>query len=84
MIQLRDSIFGQQVNKEIRTVELEATGVIQSSLYETMLNSGYNSMLTYFLSDVYAWTIDFTRLDKGDRFKVIYTEKLWMIVFQLA
>lgn len=75
VIQLRDSIFGQQVNKEIRTVELEATGVIQSSLYETMLNSGYNSMLTYFLSDVYAWTIDFTRLDKGDRFKVIYTEK---------
>ena len=28
-----------------------------------------------FLADVYAWTIDFTRLDKGDRFKVIYTEK---------
>lgn len=75
VIQLRDSVFGQQVNKEVRTVELEATGVIQSSLYETMLNSGYNSMLTYFLSDVYAWTIDFTRLDKGDRFKVIYTEK---------
>ena len=32
-------------------------------------------MLTYFLADVYAWTIDFTRLDKGDRFKVIYNEK---------
>jgi len=27
------------------------------------------------MADVYAWTIDFTRLDKGDRFKVIYTEK---------
>lgn len=75
VIQLRDSIYGKQVNKPIRTVELEATGVIESSLYETMLNSGYNSMLTYFMADVYAWTIDFTRLDKGDRFKVIYTEK---------
>lgn len=75
VIQLRDSIFGEQVNKPIRTVELEATGVIQSSLYETMQNSGYNNMLTYFMADVYAWTIDFTRLDKGDRFKVIYTEK---------
>lgn len=75
VIQLRDSIFGKEVKKPIRTVELEATGVIESSLYETMLNSGYNSMLTYFLADVYAWTIDFTRLDKGDRFKVIYTEK---------
>ena len=75
VIQLRDSLFGQQVNKPIRTVELEATGVIESSLYETMQNSGYNNMLTYFMADVYAWTIDFTRLDKGDRFKVIYTEK---------
>lgn len=75
VIQLRDSIYGKQVNKPIRTVELEATGVIESSLYETMQNSGYNKMLTYFMADVYAWTIDFTRLDKGDRFKVIYTEK---------
>lgn len=75
VVQLRDSIYGEEVNKPIRTVELEATGVIESSLYETMQNSGYNNMLTYFLADVYAWTIDFTRLDKGDRFKVIYTEK---------
>ncbi len=75
VIQLRDSIYGKQVDKPIRTVELEATGVIESSLYETMQNSGYNNMLTYFMADVYAWTIDFTRLDKGDRFKVIYTEK---------
>ena len=75
VIQLRDSIYGKQVSKPIRTVELEATAVIESSLYETMQNSGYNNMLTYFMADVYAWTIDFTRLDKGDRFKVIYTEK---------
>ncbi len=75
VIQLKDSLYGKQVNKPIRTIEREATGVIESSLYETMLNSGHNNMLTYFLSDVYAWTIDFTRLDKGDRFKVIYTEK---------
>ena len=75
VVQLRDSVFGKKIQKPIRTVELQATGVIQSSLYETMQNSGYNSMLTYFLADVYAWTIDFTRLDKGDRFKVIYTEK---------
>ena len=75
IIQLRDSIYGKQVKKPIRTVELQATGTIESSLYETMQDSGYNVNLTYFLSDVYAWTIDFTRLDKGDRFKVIYTEK---------
>ena len=75
LIALQDSIYGKKVTKEIKIVEQQATGVIESSLYETMQNSGYNSYLTYFLADVYAWTIDFTRLDKGDRFKVIYTEK---------
>ena len=54
---------------------MEASGVINSSLYETMQNSGINDELTYYLSDIYAWTVDFFRLQKGDRFKVIYTEK---------
>ena len=74
-IQLRDSIFGEKVTKPIRTVELHGAGTIQSSLYETMQNSGLNDQLTYYLADVYAWTIDFFRLQKGDRFKVIYTER---------
>ena len=74
-IHLRDSLFGEEVVKPFRTVELEAAGIIESSLYETMQNSGINEALTYYLSDVYAWTIDFFRLQKGDRFKIIYTEK---------
>ena len=40
-----------------------------------MQNIGINESLTYYLSDIYAWTIDFFRLQKGDRFKIIYTEK---------
>jgi murein DD-endopeptidase MepM/ murein hydrolase activator NlpD len=75
VIHLRDSLYGQEVVKPTRVVELEASGVIESSLYETMQNSGINESLTYYLSDVYAWTVDFFRLQKGDRFKVIYTEK---------
>ena len=38
-------------------------------------DSLYGNDLTYYLSDVYAWTVDFFRLQKGDRFKIIYTEK---------
>lgn len=74
-IHLRDSLYGEQVKKPVRLVELEASGIINSSLYETMQNSGINESLTYYLSDVYAWTVDFFRLQKGDRFKIIYTEK---------
>ena len=75
VIQLKDSLLANKVKKPVRIVELQATGVIATSLYDTMNASGYNSNLTYYLADVYAWTIDFNRLAKGDRFKVIYTER---------
>ena len=75
VIQLRDSIYGKKVGKPIKIITKEGNGLIKNSLYETMMNSGLNDQLTYYLADVYAWNIDFYRLHKGDRFKVIYTEK---------
>ena len=75
VIQLRDSIYGKKVDKPVRTVRLKGAGEIESSLYKTMSNSGLNEQLTYYISDVYAWNIDFYRLQKGDRFKVIYEEQ---------
>ena len=76
VIQLRDSIYGKQISKPIKLIMREGTGIIQNSLYESMINSGLSDQLTYYLSDVYAWNIDFYSLRKGDRFKVIYTEKV--------
>jgi len=74
IVHLRDSIYGKKVSKEIQTKEQMAVGTIHSSLYETMQEIGVNDALTYYLADVYAWTIDFSRLYPGDRFKVIYDE----------
>jgi murein DD-endopeptidase MepM/ murein hydrolase activator NlpD len=75
VVQLRDSIYGKKVVKPIKIVTKEGNGLIENSLYETMTTSGLNDQLTYYLADVYAWNIDFYRLHKGDRFKVIYSEK---------
>ena len=75
VVQLRDSIYGKKVVKPIKIVTKEGNGLIENSLYETMISSGLNDKLTYYLADIYAWNIDFYRLHKGDRFKVIYTEK---------
>ena len=75
VVHLKDSIYANKILKEYEIKELETSGVIYSSLYETMKSNGINESLTYSLSDVYAWNIDFFRLQKGDKFKVIYTEK---------
>ena len=34
-----------------------------------------NPNLTYDVADIYAWTLDFYKLQKGDQFKLIYEEK---------
>ncbi len=73
-IQFKDSVFGKTVVKPKSYKEMEASGVIDNSLYVTLEEQNMNPLLTYYLSDIYAWTIDFFRLEKGDRFKVIYTE----------
>ena len=73
-IQLKDSVFGETVVKPKSYKEMEASGIIENSLYLTLEEQNMNPLLTYYLSDIYAWTIDFFRLEKGDRFKVIYTE----------
>lgn len=47
---------------------------INSSLWNDMLAAGASPLLIVSLSDIYAWTIDFFALQKGDRFRVLYEE----------
>ena len=51
---------------------LVSQGVITSSLWNTMKASGADPMLALHLADIYAWTIDFYGLQKGDSFRVAY------------
>ena len=76
VINFQDSIHAYTSRKPIKYVEKTATGVINSSISQTLEEQGLSPRLAYKLADdIYAWTIDFRRLQKGDRFKVIYTDK---------
>ena len=72
---IKDSIFAKLDKKQIKTVQKTAAGIITSNLSNTIEEQGINYSLTYKLSDIYAWTVDFFHLQKGDKFKVIYEEK---------
>jgi len=61
--------------KEIRTELKTASGIITSSLWESMTENGINPLLANDLSEIYAWTIDFFGLQDGDKFKIIYQAK---------
>ena len=71
---LRDSLKIYRDKKPVKIVTKEASGVINSSLYLSLEKQGYNPELAITLSEVYAWSIDFYHIQKGDRFKVIYDE----------
>ena len=49
---------------------------INSSLWNDMRDAGVSPLLILSLSDIYAWTIDFFGLQKGDRFRVLYDERM--------
>jgi len=61
--------------KEVTTQIAHADGVIESSLYETLLDNNKSTLLGNRLSEIFAWQIDFFRLYPGDNFKVIYEEE---------
>ena len=75
VVDLRDSVSAYKDKKKVKYVQREASGVIETSLSEAILSQGIDYNVTNNLSEVYAWTIDFFRLQKGDKFKVIYKEK---------
>ena len=52
-----------------------ASGIIKSSLWLTMEEQKLSPKLTAELSTIYAWTIDFFKIQKNDGFKVYYEDK---------
>jgi murein DD-endopeptidase MepM/ murein hydrolase activator NlpD len=54
------------------TVIERAKGVIQEALYLDLERSGAPTSLALSMASVYAWTVDFSRLQKGDAFDIIY------------
>lgn len=75
VIDFSDSICIQKVRKPVKLVEKTATGIITSSLSETLDAQGLSAVISNDLSDIYAWTIDFFRLQKNDKFKIVYEER---------
>jgi len=69
---LKDSIEVSLNQRKIDTINTSVAGIIETSLWVTMTEAGADPMLIHSLSEVFAWQVDFYRIQKGDRFKVLY------------
>lgn len=75
VVSLGDSIYAETRKRPVTVKRREVSGVIVSSLSEAIQDQGLSNLLVYELSNIYQWSIDFFRLQKGDQFKMVYHEK---------
>lgn len=76
VIDLRDSIA--KAYRKIKPVTLKRKtigGVLKSSLSETLGNESVEAALASRITKIFAWSIDFFKLKKGDRYALIFKER---------
>lgn len=69
-----DSLRVDVCQRDVVVEEKSISGVIESSLSETIEQMGISHELTNKFVDIFAWQVDFQRLQKGDVFKLVYEE----------
>ena len=62
-------------HKKVSYVERKAKGTVETSLWNAMADANLDPNVAVALSEMYAWSIDFFGLQKGDNFKVVFIEK---------
>lgn len=75
VIDFEDEPLAQEGSHPVTYIEKELSGTIQDNPSSTFEKLGVSVLVAYKMADIYAWTIDFYKLDEGDAFKVIYEEK---------
>lgn len=61
----------REVSVRIRNV----SGVIENSLYVTLVSHNIHPVVATRMSEVFAWQVDFYRIQKGDAFRIIFEEE---------
>jgi murein DD-endopeptidase MepM/ murein hydrolase activator NlpD len=72
----QDSLAVWHYQKPVEILERSADVTIASSLWNDMTAVGAPVDLIAEIADIYAWTVDFFGLQKGDRFRILYCERM--------
>ncbi len=71
---LRDTMNVYTGNRPVTTKTVNLSGTINGSLYETLERQHADPDLAVKLAHIFAWTIDFYSIQKGDWFKIVYDQ----------
>jgi len=74
VFRFEDTLRVDVCKRDVVIQEMTVTGEIKSNLSETIEELGISHELTNKFVDIFGWQVDFARLQKGDKFKLIYEE----------
>lgn len=75
VIDFRDSVAVYKKTRPVRIKQRTIAGSLDGSLSDALNKQGVDAALANKLTKVYAWSIDFFKLKKGDKFGVTFTER---------
>ena len=75
VIDFRDSLKAYTKRRLIKIKEKTIAGALDGSLSEALNKEGVDAALATRLTKVYAWSIDFFKLQKGNKFGITFTER---------
>ncbi len=73
---LDDSLYMYRGQNSVERKHREVSGIIHSSLYETLESNNIDPSLAVRMSEIFAWSVDFYKIQDGDKFKIIYDEDM--------
>ncbi len=73
---LDESVEASIIKRKITYSEKKIQGKINSSLYLSFDDLNYPIELVNKMVDIFAWQIDFFRINPGDNYEILYTEEL--------
>lgn len=69
-----EDVVGEIIEVPTTTRSKELGGVIKSSLWTTIENQGSNGVLSVKLANIFAWSINFYRIQANDTIRVLFDE----------
>ena len=75
VVDVRDSIIAYKRQKPVKYIKRVIASEIEGSLSVTLDNAGTDPSLAHNLARIFEYSIDFFKIQKGDRFAVTFYEK---------
>ncbi len=72
---LKDKLTATKVEREVETEVKTSAGVVESSMWNAMVDNGMSFNLAARLEDALQWSVDFHHIQKNDKFKLVYDKK---------